>query len=75
MKQIATLTDVDFGKGGDEMSSYTPVKCTNCGQVIHIHDMELPDGLRPGEWFERECKKCDGTCMELAEDDSQAGNK
>ena len=57
------------------MSGYTPVKCTTCGQVIHIFDTELPDGLSPGEWFERECGKCDGTCMKLDEGDSQPGNK
>lgn len=54
----------------------TRIRCTSCGQVLYVRDSELPEGIRPGEWFERECKKCDeGTCMELAEGDSQAVSK
>lgn len=58
------------------MSSYTPIRCTNCGQVLHVLNEELPDDLQPGEWFERECKKCDeGACMTLVVRDSEAVSK
>ena len=51
---------------------YIPVKCTNCGHVTNI--LAVP-GIRPWKLFERECAKCEDTCMRLAESDSQAVSK
>lgn len=58
------------------MVGFTKVKCTDCSQVIHVRDGELPDDLQPGEHFERKCSGCDdGHYMELAEDDGQTESK
>ena len=58
------------------MSGYTPIRCRGCGQVLRVLNEELPDNLQPGEWFERECKKCNEiTCMALVERDSETVSK
>ena len=46
----------------------TRIKCTECSQVLLVNNGEIPNGLRPGELFERKCPSCDeGSYMELAE--------
>ena len=56
---------------------YTAVVCRGCSQVIHVPSEEVPDDLRPGEWFERECKamSCTGAYMQLLVRDDQKKGK
>ena len=61
-------------RGGDEMMEleYIPVECATCGHVTNI--LGAP-GIRPWKLFERDCAKCEGVCMTLAERNNEKKGK